>query len=636
MRFATRLLLAPVLLLAMAATVPAQDFSNTAVFTFAPRPGPDEVKDANRDLSATENIALRPNTAAEVYLYAFNPAKVQKTYLVDVTAPPGTKLSAQAKVTIPAERWVRVRLPKPAAPAVPAPAAPLPTPPGANQPVPESLPPGSELLVADGRFSFTLRLLNEDKTEVLDADGKPYGRSVAVTVLQPADYIAAPSGTLTQSDNLAQVVVTVEPRVNEKKVPAFIGSADVRLSFPPQMLFRGAIVREGFYRRTLVSEAKGFTPVKLAGAVENPGTELRVNVGVDGFDRAFIYKPAPATSVDAGKLVRDSDRAIRVYPSAGYAINTATQPVSAFPVRVEADNAPRDAALELWVRRAGDGDDASLNEVIKLGGPREERAWLDTAGPLDQGFLVSNRSRDWQKPIDLSALRGRQEVVAVMTIKGATGQTQVKSEPLAVTIDATPPVGVTFGTLPAKHVKGKPLPVRASVADPETRVAKAVFFLGKPLDDGKLPPDAVLVDGKPVADKVGVWEAEIPLAPEKKGEAIIGVVFTNEVGLATTKTQRVELIDAPPPSGAIDGVILIGERPQPGVVVSLRAADGKEKATTTTSDKGTFKFENVPIGNYTVASARPDSSYGFAGSAPVQVELERRAKVAVTLTKQVK
>src|SRR5262249_37699894 len=157
----------------------------------------------------------------------------------------------------------------------------------------------------------------------------------------------------------------------------------------------------------------------------------------------------------------------------------------------------------------------------------------------------------------------------------------------------------------------------------------------KPLDDGKLPPDAILADGTPVADKPGLWEALIPLPPEKRGEAIIGVVFVNEVGLATTKTQRVELIDAPPPAGAIDGVVLIGERPQPGVVVSLRA-DGKEKVTATTNDKGMFKFENVPVGNYTVVSARPDSSYGFAGATPVQVELERRSKVVVAMTKQVK
>src|SRR5262249_41252554 len=161
------------------------------------------------------------------------------------------------------------------------------------------------------------------------------------------------------------------------------------------------------------------------------------------------------------------------------------------------------------------------------------------------------------------------------------------------------------------------------------------FFLGKPLDDGKIPPDAVLAEGKPLLDKPGVWEAAIPLPAEKRGEAFIGVAFFNEVGLATTKTQRIELVDAPPPSGAIDGIVLIGDRPQPGLVVRL-FADGKEKAVAMTDDKGKFKFENVPVGNYTVGSARPDSSYGFGGTAPVQVELERRAKVALNLTKQVK
>lgn len=631
MRFATKLLLAHVFLLAAVATVTAQDFSTKAVFTFAPRPGPDVVKDADKDLNATPNIMLRPNTGAEVFLYAFNPAKVQKTYLVDLKGGPGSKLAAQVKVTIPAERWVRVRLPKPAPPPAPVVVAPAPAP-AANQPAPEPLPPGAELVGSEGRFYFTLRLLTEDGTEITDGDGKPYGREVTVTVRQPEDYIDAPSGKLTQTGDLTRIDVDVKPRVTNMR-PEFIGAADVRLTFPPQFLYRGAIVREGFYRRTLVVDSKGdVTSIKLVGAIENPGAELRVNVGVDGFDRAFLYTATPATSAAAVKLNRDETPAVRVYPAAGFAPDAATQPIAGFPVRVEADNAKRGAALELWVRPIG-ATDASVTEIIRLGSPREERAWVDTSGPLDQGILVSNRSRDWLAPIDLSALRGRQEIVAALKMPG--NNKAVESAPLFVTVDATPPVGVTLATLPTKHVKGKPLPVRASATDPETKVAKAVFFLGKPLEDGKIPPDAVLADGKPLADKPGTWEAAIPLPAEKRGEAFIGVMFVNEVGLATTKTQRIELIDAPPPAGAIDGVVMIGERAQPGVVVRL-LADGKEKATATTDAKGNFKFEGVPVGNYTIASARPDSSYGFAGTAPVQVELERRAKVSVNLTKQVK
>jgi hypothetical protein len=637
MRPATRLLLTPLLLLLLVATAAAEDFSTTAVFAFAPAPGPDVVKDPNKELRATENLAVRPNGAAEFYLYAHNPAKVQKTYLVDLKGAPGTGLSARTKVTIPAGQWVRVRLPKPAPPAPPPPVAVVPAPaaPAAEkQPAPAPPPPGSELAASKGQFLFTLRLLADDGTPVKDAAGDPYGREVAVTVVSPEAYIAPPVGTITQIDTLTRVAVTVSPKLNEAKQPVFVGAADLKLSFPPQLALTKAVVREGFYRRSLPAEAGA--KAKLVGMVEGAGTEVRAHVAVDGVERAFIYKPAPAASTDAGKLIRDPLQAVWVYPAAGYAPAAATQPVTSFPVRVEADNPPPDATLELWVRPAGSTDDPTVNEVVRLGGPREERAWLDPAGPVDQGVLITNRSRDWVRGLDVFALRGKQEIVAVMTTRGPTGPVRVKSPPLLLTIDATPPDRVTIGKLAAKHVKGKPLPVRASAADPETRVVKATFFLGKPLDDGKLPPDAILAEGKPLGVIPNVWTADLPLPADKRGEGYVGVIFVNEVGLATMRTQRIELVDAPPPFGAIDGVVMVGDRPQPGLVVSLRDGEGKEKMVGKTDDTGKFKFEKVIPGTYTVASAKPTSSYPFAGVAPVQVEADKRAKVAVPMSKQVR
>lgn len=642
----TRLLFTPVLLLAVVATATAQDFSTTtAVFAFAPKPGKDVVADANKELNATEDLTLRPNGAAEFYLYAFNPAKVEKTYTVELK---GGRLTSQAKVKIPAEKWKRVVLPPPAPPAPTAPvvAAPAPVAPAANQPAPVPPPPGTPLLRTDGRFQFTLRLLTEDgSTPVKDAAGNDYGHAVTVSILRPEAYIAAPSGIVTRGDTLTRVTVNVAPLLDAEKKPLFAGPADVRLSFPPQPALTGAVIREGVYRRTL--DPSIAPQATLSGAVENAGEGVRVQVGVDGYDRAFIYEPYPVGDVNEGRLNRVTTRAVRVYPATGFATTAATQPVAAFPVRVEADNAPADATLELWIRPARAGDSPAVNEVVRLvGGARDERVWVDLAGPTDQGVFVSDRSRDWVAPLDLSALRGEQEVVAVLTVPGAKGAVQVKSPPLRLTIDATPPDRIAFARLPEKHVKGKPLPVKVTATDPETKVTKAVFFLGKPTDEGQIPADAVKVEGVQSAENPADWTAEIPLPPEKRGEAVIGVVFTNAVGLATTRTQRIELVDAPPPAGAIDGVVKIGEIPQAGVVVSLRNADGKELATTKTAEKadekqkikvGDYHFENVAPGNYTVAAGKASSSYPFAGSAPVQVEVGKRSKApAIAMIKQVK
>src|SRR5262249_55315916 len=281
-----------------------------------------------------------------------------------------------------------------------------------------------------------------------------------------------------------------------------------------------------------------------------------------------------------------------------------------------------------------------------------EQMWVDPSGPTDGGVLVSSRSRDWVKSLDLQPLRGPHVVIAVMK---QGGKEIAKSEqPLLLTVDATGPVFIEFGKFPAKHVKGKPLPVLARATDPETDVAKAVFFLGKPTDDGKIPPDAVKVDGVRSLTDPTAWTAELPLPPEKRGELTVGVVFFNRVGLSTLQVQKVELVDAPPPSGTIVGRVKVGEIPQSGAVVVLKNAEGKEIATAKSAEEpppappgakpdpkpkpkvGEFKFENVPPGVYTVSAAKPSSSYPFAGSTPVTVKVGETSTVIVSMIKQVK
>ena len=666
MKPATRLLLAPALLALMAATADAQPekFSGKAVFAFAPKPFVNAAADPVKDFGATLDINVRPNQANEFYLFAYNPEAIEKTYVVDLKGTdPAVKVAAQSKaITIPAESWVRVRLEKPA-PAVPPVVVVPAAPPGAAPPTPEPVPPGTQLTQPDDKFQFTLRLLQEDgKPAVSKADKLPYGRNVTVSVMRPNEYLAAPVGKISRGEGVSRVTLSVSPKFL-KDEPAFTGAADVRLTFPAHFLARGTIVREGFYRRTLEvtskADPKALPIATLVGAVENAKDEVVVHVGADGFDRGFIYHPEPAAATKDGNLIRDEKLRVRLYPAVGYATTAATQPIAGFPVRIETDNAPRGSRLEVWLRPAGTID-PNKTEVVRLGGPHEERVWLDPAGPTDQGLLVTNKLRDWVKPLDVAALRGRQEVIAVLT---APDGKEEKSAPLALTVDASAPDKVEFAPLPAKHVKGTPLPVKVSAVDTETRIVKAVFFLGKPTDDGKLPADAVKVDGVPwprpttalsrlvgfsrYAESGGVlaagiapasWVGEVPLPPEKRGEAFVGVQFTNDVGLVQMKTQRIVLVDPPIAAGSVVGFVKVGGVPQAGLTVALRAADGKELATTKTNEKGKFTFESVFPGAYTVASSKPSSSYPFAGSAPVQVaETDKPPEpVTVNLTKQVK
>ena len=66
------------------------------------------------------------------------------------------------------------------------------------------------------------------------------------------------------------------------------------------------------------------------------------------------------------------------------------------------------------------------------------------------------------------------------------------------------------------------------------------------------------------------------------------------------------------PGGGEPGVVEDGELGLPGVSVELR---GGENMTATTADDGTFSFENVPDGEYTVAVAASNFSQPFEGVA---------------------
>jgi hypothetical protein len=617
----------------------ADEFSDTPVFTFTAKSGPELVNDPDKELSnASGSLTMRPNNAGEFFLYAYNPEKAKKAYIVEVKGGPGSSLNGTAKVTIPGKKWMRIRVTKPAPAAAPAAApVPAPAPAAAAAPAapPEVLPPGSELASESNSFSFTLRLLNDDGTPATDTDGKAYGRKVGVTVQKPDDYIAAPAGTISLKDRLTQVAVTVSGK------PDFTGTANLMLAFPPQESLKDAIIREGIYKRTLTREPNSTAAPKatLSGAVENAVDKLRIHLGVDGFDRAFIYQPALAGDTANANLIRVATVAVRILPAVGFNKGAETQPVAAFPVKIEADNDPAGSTLELWIRKAGDGNTFEKNEIIKLGGARDERVWVEVAGPVDGGVLISSTSKDWLKPLDIRNFRGKCEVVAVLKNKQLEGG-KVESAPFALTIDANIPERLEFVKFPEKHIKGTPLPVTVTGTDLDTRIEKVLFILGKPGDDGKFPSDAAKVEGLAVIDKnkipTGAYTALLPVPADKRGEMYISAVLIDAVGLSVTKTQRIELVDAPPPTGSINGTISIGERRQPGIKVLLLNGEGKEKAAAVTNEYGRYKFEKVPVGDYVVFAEKPDSSYGSEGKVAVQVKAEQTAKPAIDLKKRTK
>src|SRR5438067_3676984 len=170
MRHAARLTLAVAVWLLAAGGTRAQQLSPTNVFTFAPAPSDlTEVPDADditTKLKARAELKVRPNAATELYLWVLNPTPNKDRFVVEVKGAGGALAVRTAEVTIPANTWVRVRVPKPAAPAAPAtPPVVVVPPPGAAPPQPapppEPPPPGLLLAPVKGERKLSLRLLDK-------------------------------------------------------------------------------------------------------------------------------------------------------------------------------------------------------------------------------------------------------------------------------------------------------------------------------------------------------------------------------------------------------------------------------------------------------------------------------------------
>src|SRR5262245_39161375 len=317
---------------------PNEKYSRTNVFTFAPAPSKiTEIPDGkSNDLKAQAALQVRPNATTELYLWVKNPNPEQEEFTVEVAGPEDALGKAafvvRTKVTIPGDHWKRVKLPKlpaPAAPATPAAApaaAPAATPP---PPAPEP-PPGLKLPLSKGEATLSFRLLDKDGKPVPDTEGKSYIKDLVARPLAPLDYVKDPVATVTPGKGTLEVKVVVSQQSDFKQP----GEAPVRLWFPPQEALKGAVVRDGSYRRPLT-----FDParpergsVALVGTIEGAREKARVYVGVDGIDRAFAYTLNPLGRTPATQLLPARTPAVRL---SRVAVPPVTQPSARFPVLIE-------------------------------------------------------------------------------------------------------------------------------------------------------------------------------------------------------------------------------------------------------------------------------------------------------------
>ncbi len=565
------------------------------------------------------DLTLRPNQTQPVYLYVRNAGDQAEEATVELRAGGDAIDGGTVKVSAAPGKATRVGFGKP-------PVAPPGTP-AAKEPV---------LTPLTG--AFDIRLLSG--TAVLD--------EAKIAVARPNEYVEV---TAIEFDPREQNNKRNRLTVRLKAKDTFTGPrARVELVLRPERIpgLAANQKKEGSYASYL--NGPGSEVTLVAENLKFQGGDDRrnglVTLSIDGYERAFTFN----TTFPQGNTPSTPARIIQ--PVLGLDAPKFAVPSATFKIGVEVDNAPPGTVAEFGIDRDGDGkfDDG---EIVKFVGDRKESLLINLFGPAG-ALLLKADVRDWTADLDLTEVYGPRALrLRLLDKQGEPVQVRDSGEDKLVTevartltLDATRPEDIKFVDFPKKLERGSLIPVKATAIDPESGIRSAVFFSGKPTPDGKIPDNAVVVDGKQIDAKSQTWRANMPLPTDQVSTYEVSVRFTNGAGLTATETVRIQLVDPDggktTPGGdkiaanklsSIEGTVVEGNRAQPNVEVILKDADGKVvKATTTTDAAGKFIFKDVAPGAYRVASSK--STAKTKGETAVTVgEAQKKTGVEVKLTR---
>jgi hypothetical protein len=591
----------------------------------------------------------RPNQTQDYYLFVENVTGKLEEVTVEILAGGKPIDGGSAIVKANPNGLTPVPLGKP-----PMPQPPPPVP--AAPPVPPAPP---QLAEVKGTVRFVVSSKNAAKRGDFD--------DVTLVLAKPSDYVevlVAKYDLKEEAGIKNQLVIKVRAKtdfqggrcrvdiaLNPSRIPGFVDT-------PKKEGTRGGYLQQAGDELTLTANNLQFRDV--AG---KPDEKLDgvVYLTIDGYERAFIYK---STFLRSGITKSDLDQ-IRI-PVARLKAAPSADPAKPYPVAVELDNATPEfdkdgkviigPVVEIGLDRDGNGKfEKKSGEVIPLGiGNRLEQMFFNPAFP-NGAFQFKSIVTDWSTNLDVAGIYGPR-LVRLRLVKDETeiakpndedrklvqilnGATDMAGFDITETVvfDGTKPENLKFVDFPEKLARGSLLPVKATAVDPESGIAEAVFYIGKPGPDGKPPATAVKVAGTLMDAKTGVWAAALDAPTEQKGKVDVTAQFTNGAGLVATETVVIQLVDSLPDGkgggkASIEGKVLQGDRPQPKVPVFLRDAAGGVKDTTVTDDKGGFIFKDVPPATYRVFASKTGDN--TKGETIVQVqEGQNKKDVSVSLVR---
>ncbi|TWU23446.1 hypothetical protein Pla52o_29820 [Novipirellula galeiformis] len=344
----------------------------------------------------------------------------------------------------------------------------------------------------------------------------------------------------------------------------------------------------------------------------NDDTQLLVELDVDQFPRAFLYRLRPTNSQPSVSEWTDRSRVVITSPIPGKAFASPAEPIEV-EARVDAPVGsflnPRDQfAIGIDADRDREFRDES---PLVLRSDRQVRiGWQPPKAPLPPGtgtFDIVSEVSDFKLPIPAGTLAD-----ARVNLLGhlRTGQTEVWSDPVEIVLDGQPPRLGAVRVLPSRSVvEEKPLEVSVAVDDEGlsgVAEVKIGFAVTGTTSFSEVPPAV-----KATLTPSGAWATTLPTSGLIAGTHTMLLQATDvvgNVGPPTSISLRIRSAaemeaEAQQPK-LVSGRVAHGKTPGAGAKVDLFTVEETPRliATRVANAAGEFRFAKVAPGSYMLKS----------------------------------